>query len=136
MNLFTKKFYVLSAIALIIASLTAWVDDPPNYHTGAPGELTCGSCHIAPTSNASTGLIEIVGLPDTLSPDTDYPIKIRITKTFGTASQAGFQMTLINERLEKWAHSAIHLQVLLSQSKTIGTISNIDLPQFSLQIIL
>ena len=101
MNLFTKKFYVLSAIALIIASLTAWVDDPPNYHTGAPGELTCGSCHIAPTSNASTGLIEIVGLPDTLSPDTDYPITIRMTKTFGTASQAGFQMTLINERLEK-----------------------------------
>jgi len=101
MNLFTKKFIVLFFIAGIIASMTAWVEDPPNYHTGAPGELTCGSCHMAPTSNASTGLIEILGLPDTISPSSDYTITIRMTKTFGEATQAGFQMTLINERLEK-----------------------------------
>lgn len=101
MNLFTKKFLVLFFIAGIIASMTAWVEDPPNYHTGAPGELTCGSCHVPPSSNASTGLIEILGLPDTVVPDSDYKITIRMTKTFGDATQAGFQMTLINERLEK-----------------------------------
>lgn len=101
MNLFTKKAIILSFIASVILSTTAWVEDPPNYHSGAPGELTCASCHVPPSSNASTGLIEITGLPDTLHPDTDYPITVRMTKTFGDASQAGFQMTLINERLEK-----------------------------------
>jgi hypothetical protein len=101
MQLFTHRTLVLFLIVGTILCLTSWVEDPPNYHTGAPGELTCASCHTPPSANASTGLIEILGLPDTLSPNTDYRIKVRITKTFGDAAQAGFQMTLINERKEK-----------------------------------
>lgn len=101
MHLFTRKSIVLTFLIGLVISLTSWVEDPPNYHTGAPGELTCASCHVPPSSNASTGLIEILGLPDTLRPSTDYKIKVRITKTYGDASQAGFQMTLINERKEK-----------------------------------
>ncbi len=101
MNLFTKKFIVLFIIAASIAIMTSWVEDPPNYHSGAPGELTCANCHVAPAGNPSTGTLEILGLPDTIVPDTDYTITVRMTKTSGIASQAGFQMTLINEGIVK-----------------------------------
>lgn len=101
MNLFTKKFLVLFIIASSIAIMTSWVEDPPNYHSGAPGELTCGNCHMAPASNPSTGILDISGLPDTIVPSTDYTITVRMTKSSGPATQAGFQMTLINEGIVK-----------------------------------
>ncbi len=68
MKIFTSKIFILAVIAGIVLGLTAWVDDPPDFHTGAPGELTCGSCHVAPASNPSLGTLEIIDLPDTLQP--------------------------------------------------------------------
>lgn len=133
MKIFTSKIFILAVIAGIVLGLTAWVDDPPDFHTGAPGELTCGSCHVAPASNPSLGTLEIIDLPDTLQPSTEYRIKVRMTKTSGDAIQAGFQMTLINERQEKFGvfsnpspHSAISVRPYRDyfENRTPGSFSS------------
>ena len=98
MKIFTSKMFVLAVMAGLVLGLTAWVDDPPDFHTGAPGELTCASCHVPPSVNPSVGTLEIIGLPDSLQPATEYRFTVRMTKTSGDAIQAGFQMTLVNER--------------------------------------
>lgn len=96
-GLFSTRNCIIALVAAITFVFASWTEDPPNFHTGAPGELTCQSCHVPPSSNASTGLMEIIGMPDTIVPNTNYTLTLRMEKTFGDASQAGFQMTIINE---------------------------------------
>ena len=80
--------------------LISWKSDPPNFHTGAPGELTCNTCHIPPSQTLG-GSLDISGLPDTILPNTTYEITVSLTKIGLEFNTGGFQMTLIKENLLK-----------------------------------
>jgi Secretion system C-terminal sorting domain len=92
------KFNILRTSALFLCvwfSLTATKIDPNNppvASTGAPGENTCAKsgCHAGGTF---TGTVTLTGVPDTILPNTTYPITLTNTSN---AVKAGFQMTCLS----------------------------------------
>ena len=95
------------AILLIaaLAVLSAFSGGPPPQTTGAPRigtfipERTCSqiSCHIGSPVN-SEGKLEILGLPETYVPGTNYPLTVRLTSAQPTGQPRwGFELT--NARL-------------------------------------
>jgi hypothetical protein len=92
------KFNILRTSALFLCvwfSLTATKIDPNNppvASTGAPGENTCAKsgCH---NGGTYTGTVTVAGVPDTILPNTTYPITLTNTSN---AVKAGFQMTCLS----------------------------------------
>lgn len=89
----TSTIYLFFAFFFIL--FLNFESNPPNGHTGAPGEGTCANCH-SPASASIMGFVSISGLPGTIQPDTDYPITVTITKTVGSPQKAGFQLVALN----------------------------------------
>lgn len=67
-------------------------NNPPAGRTGAPGETTCqaSGCH---SGGNYTGVVEIVGVPDTVLADSSYSITLTNTSN---AVRAGFQLTVLD----------------------------------------
>jgi len=89
----TFSILILSIIAIILTA--SWVNNPPNYNTGAPGEFTCNVCHAADPNHPISGTLEILDLPDTILPQQTYRITIRLTALSGPAVLGGFQLTAV-----------------------------------------
>lgn len=90
---------VLSVISLLLASvvLLSYNDDPPNGRTGAPFDGHCRDCHSSNNPYNFNGLAEIVGLPDTVQPNTIYLLQLQVTATAGQPLKAGFQLIIVDK---------------------------------------
>lgn len=68
--------------------------NPPDAHTGAPGELFCANCH---SSNGSSlaGTISVEGFPASITPEETYTLTVVNRNTNGGGVKAGFQITIL-----------------------------------------
>jgi hypothetical protein len=93
-----KKLNTLPKLIFTIASsivFLSYLSDPPNGYTGAPPSFnTCSNCH---SGGTGTGSISITGLPATITPNTQYPISVTISRTNSVPQLGGFQMVVQNE---------------------------------------
>lgn len=87
--------FVLLSIAFCCISFFA---NPPNGHTGAPGDNLCTACHNPPSPPpAQDGNVQIAGLPAMISPNTSYTLTVTSNNPNGMAVRAGFQMVVLNQ---------------------------------------
>ena len=84
-------FALLAGMTLIIS----WSGNPPNGRTNAPGDGYCADCHTL-NGGGQDGSIVVTGFPSTISPSTAYILTITNSNPNGMASEAGFQMTILN----------------------------------------
>jgi hypothetical protein len=98
------KISIVSVISFIVCHVfyLSWINNPPNYNTGAPGEFTCNVCHAPDNNNPLTGNFSISGLPDTVLPGQTYRIKVKLNLTGGAGITGGFQLTLIGQDLKQF----------------------------------
>ncbi|MEP6646411.1 MAG: T9SS type A sorting domain-containing protein [Saprospiraceae bacterium] len=89
-----KKIYFLAGIIGSCFLLVSNSTNPPDRHTGAPGELFCANCH---SSNGSsiTGTITVEGFPTSITPEETYLLTVVNRNTNGGAVKAGFQITIL-----------------------------------------
>lgn len=66
---------------------------PPGGHTGAPGELTCATCHQG-SLNGGPGQFAIIA-PSVYEPGETYQITVRHTTTDSSRRRWGFQLTAL-----------------------------------------
>ncbi len=81
---------IIGSAFLLVSNTT----NPPDAHTGAPGELFCANCH---TTNGSSlaGTISVEGFPASITPDETYTLTVVNRNTNGGGVKAGFQMTIL-----------------------------------------
>jgi hypothetical protein len=85
-------FFMLAATWLLLTNGINNPNNPPNGHTAAPGEQTCGksNCH---SGGTYTGTVGISGLPDTVVANQTYAITLT---NASNAVRAGFQLTCLD----------------------------------------
>lgn len=101
-----NTFFIALPI-LIFTLFLNFSNNPPNGRTGAPNlaggnEPTCTVCHAPPGNQTFDGNISIVGLPNNIEPDTNYPITVKIKKTAGNPVKAGFQLVVLDDNNENF----------------------------------
>jgi hypothetical protein len=79
------------AIAVLLASTSAYRDAPPPGFSSGFGEPSCHSCHFSREPNEAPGRLVLRGVPERYSPGARYPITVTLTRP-GMAI-AGFQLT-------------------------------------------
>lgn len=92
-----KRFStLLSTVLLIFVTFlfSNYSSNPPNGKTGAPGDNTCAQCHGGNTTYQGTILLS--GIPDTISPATNYAVTITLNATSGSPQKGGFQLVALN----------------------------------------
>ncbi len=77
--------------------LLSYNDDPPNGRTGAPFNGHCKDCHTGNNPGGYNGLAEIIGLPDTIYPNTAYTLQIKSTVSSGHPVRGGFQLVVVDK---------------------------------------
>lgn len=90
-------FSLIKAIFLIatVTFLLSNSGNPPNQHTGAPGESTCGACH---SGGNYAGNVSISGVPATLTPNTTYTVTLTNNVTSSSLPvRGGFQIVVLDE---------------------------------------
>jgi hypothetical protein len=89
-------------LILVFYFLTSWRSDPPNGRTGAPIDSSCGasSCH-APNSTPIDGNVQILGVPDMVTPGALINITVRLDATSGNPALGGFQMTALTDGTDR-----------------------------------
>ncbi len=83
----------LIGVVVIAALLIAFSGNPPDGHTGAPGESLCSACHSGGSFN---GNVAITGLPSTVMAGQTYTITLTATATAGSPVVGGFQIVALN----------------------------------------
>jgi len=91
-NLFKTVFLLIASFVLL-----SYNDDPPNGRTGAPFDGKCSDCHPDNNPGGFNGIAEIVGLPDTIYPNTIYPLQLKAMVTAGNPVRAGFQLVVVDK---------------------------------------
>lgn len=81
---------IIGSAFLLVSNTT----NPPDAHTGAPGELFCANCH---TTNGSSlaGTISVEGFPASITPEETYTLTVVNRNTNGGGAKAGFQITIL-----------------------------------------
>src|SRR5262245_45113774 len=74
------------------STVRAFSGGPDPSLTGAPGELTCSSCH---GGGASGGTLSITGLPANYTPNQEVTLTVNLSQAGRT--RFGFQLTVIDD---------------------------------------
>jgi hypothetical protein len=89
-----SKLYVTACLTGLIFILFSFAADPPNGHTGAPGESLCNNCHSL-SGSPNQGTISVEGFPSTITPEQSYVLTVVNRNTNDGAVKGGFQMTIL-----------------------------------------
>lgn len=98
------KIYYLFSILFFGVLFLNNSSNPPNGYTGAPGDGLCSNCHTQGSSGNLSGSVDIIGLPSTITPNTDYSITLRINNTTSPltdADRGGFQLVVLDQNNTK-----------------------------------
>lgn len=90
-----QKLYTVALLLGFACLLLSFSTNPPDGHTGAPGEQLCVACHIQ-QNPPQNGTISLAGFPDIITPGETYPLTVTNRVTSGTAVRAGFQVTILS----------------------------------------
>lgn len=89
-----KKLPILLSIIGSAFLLVANSTNPPDGHTGAPGELFCANCH-STNGSSLAGTISVEGFPASVTPEETYTLTVVNRNTNGGGAKAGFQITIL-----------------------------------------
>lgn len=89
-----RKFTFLYAAFIGLFLLYAFSSQPPSGNTGAPNDGNCTNCHTS--NNSFDGVVDIVGLPATVTPGVTYSLTVTTMVTSGTPARAGFQTVALD----------------------------------------
>jgi hypothetical protein len=92
--LFAALLWVFLTGNQAIRTTHAFSDGPPDGLTGAPGELTCTTCHLG-EANTGPGKFMIVA-PSMYEPGHTYQIRVEHMTTDATRRRWGFQLTALD----------------------------------------
>ncbi len=120
-NFQNKKIQGIISILIAAIVFMSYSDNPPNGKTGAPGDGLCTDCHNSDNPGNFDGGIEITGFPASITPNTVYPLIVKVSNPNGFASKAGFQFTILNASNQKFGTF-----ILPSASCTISMQNNRD----------
>jgi len=120
-NFQNKKIQGIISILIAAIVFMSYSDNPPNGKTGAPGDGLCTDCHNSDNPGNFDGGIEITGFPASITPNTVYPLTVKVSNPNGFASKAGFQFTILNASNQKFGTFS-----LPSASCTISMQNNRD----------
>ncbi|MDQ3142298.1 MAG: T9SS type A sorting domain-containing protein [Bacteroidota bacterium] len=96
MHLIKLSIFIGIGLAILLMANSG---NPPNGHTGAPGEGACTNCHNPGSSGNISGNVQITGLPSNILPNTQYNINVRVNNTSSPltlAIRGGFQLVALN----------------------------------------
>jgi hypothetical protein len=79
-------------VALALLLVTAFKEGPLPGHTGGFGEPTCHACHFDHDLDASGGVVQISGLPESYTAGAQYAMRVVLARP-GTR-RAGFQVAV------------------------------------------
>lgn len=88
-----NKLYV-SCLLISVIFFYSYSTNPPDGHTGAPGDRLCTECHIQ-ENPLQNGSITIDGFPSSITPNETYFLTAVNRLTEGTAVRGGFQVTVL-----------------------------------------
>lgn len=88
-----NKLYI-SSLLISATFFCSYSTNPPDGHTGAPGDLLCTECHIQ-ENPSQNGSISIEGFPSGITPNETYFLTAVNRLTEGTAVRGGFQVTVL-----------------------------------------
>ncbi len=88
------KYYVLGAVVGISFLLLSNAANPPDAHTGAPGENFCTNCHSL-NGSSNQGTISVEGFPASINPGETYTLTVVNRNTNDGAVKGGFQLTIL-----------------------------------------
>lgn len=88
-----RTLKLLFGLGLMTFLFLSNFDNPPDGHTGAPGEDLCTACHSGGSYN---GNVTVSGLPSTVQANTIYNVDITITATSGSPVAGGFQLVALD----------------------------------------
>ena len=89
-----NKLYTLAGIMGMTFLLFSFSTNPPDGHTGAPGDLLCSNCHSL-NASPNQGTISVEGFPSAITPEQTYTLTVVNRNTNDGAVRAGFQMTIL-----------------------------------------
>lgn len=95
MKTFTSRFIFPSAIITACVVSMGHFFEMGGAYTGAPGEMTCVSCHTIDQTPTSGGAA-LEGLPSHVVAGQTYPLSMMIYTDNNFGMTAGFQMTFLN----------------------------------------
>lgn len=95
-----SRIYYLFALLIGAVMLVSISANPPDGHTGAPGEGLCTACHSL-NGGTQNGSITLSGFPSSIIPGMSYVLTITNSNPNGVANIAGFQMTVLNSSHNK-----------------------------------
>lgn len=90
-----NKLYVAGGIIGLTFFLFSFSINPPDGHTGAPGDMFCSQCHIQNNVNVG-GTITLDGFPEVIVPNETYLLTLTNRDTIGNAVRGGFQLTVLS----------------------------------------
>jgi hypothetical protein len=109
-----KLFFVVCIAAAVPVAFANSAGPTPGY-TGAPGELTCRSCHTSFPLDDGAGELAIEGAPATYEPGASYTLTVRLARPDRT--RWGFQLVALVDSLDQ-AGSFSLLEPSRTQLKT------------------
>jgi len=92
-----SKLYIIVVLLVSVALLLSNSANPPNGHTGAPGDSLCTACHTL-NGGMQNGSITVSGMPALIEPNTAYVLTVTNSNPNGIAALAGFQVTILNSQ--------------------------------------
>ncbi len=90
MNKLNLLLGIIGSAFLLVANSS----NPPDGHTGAPGEIFCANCH-STNGSSLAGTISVEDFPAYITPDETYTLTVVNRNTNGGGAKAGFQMTIL-----------------------------------------
>jgi len=89
-----NQLYTLAGIVSMTFLLFSFSTNPPDGHTGAPGDLLCSNCHSL-NGSPNQGTISVEGFPASVTPEQTYSLTVVNRNTNDGAVRGGFQMTIL-----------------------------------------
>ena len=127
-----RKLQILTLL-ICFTIVSGWRRNPPDLRTGATSNSTCGSssCHTQGGTDID-GTLDILGLPNDITPGETYNLTVKIRMTDGTAERAGFQMVALDsDKNDVGNFEVTGNEVNISVTNDIQHVDHVDAKAFS-----
>ena len=93
-NKFTIIYFFFGMLG--IGTILSFSSNPPNAHTGAPGDGVCTECHNPSNPLGLDGEFSLTGFPTAINPGETYSISVVVRNNNGLAQRNGFQAVILD----------------------------------------
>ena len=93
-NKFTIIYFFFGMLG--IGTILSFSSNPPNAHTGAPGDGFCTECHNPSNPLGLDGEFSLSGFPTVINPGETYSISVVVRNNNGLAQRNGFQAVILD----------------------------------------